>query len=77
MKNMIGALFALVAVFLIILGLHNIDLSVNMKFGALDINWYGYVQDSTTMYLNGFQMIIFGVFFLIGSATIFLSDPAK
>lgn len=52
--------------------MHNIDLSYNMKYGGLDINSFGYIQDSPTMYLNGLTGIHIAYLFLLSGATIFL-----
>lgn len=69
MIKAIALFMFLCGIFIFGMSFHNIDLSVNMKAGGIDVNAVGYVQDALTMYLNGMTGMGFSIVLMIGGFT--------
>lgn len=64
-KLMFGVPIFITGVLLMAMGFHNIDLSMNARYGAMDINGFAYKQSIQTMYLNGVSSLLIGNVFMI------------
>jgi hypothetical protein len=78
MIKAIAIMLFMVGIFIFGMSYHNIDLSVNMQYGAIDINGFGFTQDKVQMYLNGMAGLDISVIMLIsGFALLFNIKDGK
>lgn len=79
MIKAVAIMLFMVGIFIFGMSYHNIDLSVNMAYGAIDINGWAYQQDKVMMYLNGMTGMEISVIMLIsGFALLFnIKDGVK
>lgn len=73
-----GVICFLIGIFVFGIGYHNIDLSINMPEGFVDINPFGVVKTKVEMYLIGLQAILISEFLnIIGMILILFGVDKK
>jgi hypothetical protein len=62
----------IVGTFIFGMSYHNVDLAYNNRYGTLDMNGFGYIQNRDTMYMNGMSGITISWIFIFVSFIIIL-----